>query len=101
VIITFPSLPSPPLFSLPHNKIGQDLVAMCVNDILVQGAEPLFFLDYFATGKLNVKQATDVVKGIANACKGKKEGERGRGRKEGGEEGANLYFFWIILPRGN
>lgn len=49
--------------------IGQDLVAMCVNDLVVQGARPLFFLDYYACGKLDVGQATSVVKGIANACK--------------------------------
>ena len=49
--------------------IGQDLVAMCVNDIVVQGAEPLFFLDYFATGKLDVDQAAVVIAGIAKACK--------------------------------
>ncbi len=49
--------------------IGQDLVAMCVNDIVVQGAEPLFFLDYFATGKLDVEQGAVVIEGIANACK--------------------------------
>jgi phosphoribosylformylglycinamidine cyclo-ligase len=48
--------------------IGIDLVAMCVNDIVVQGAEPLFFLDYFATGKLDAGQGAEIVKGIAAAC---------------------------------
>jgi len=52
-----------------HSTIGIDLVAMSVNDILVSGAEPLFFLDYFATGKLDAKKAAEVVKGIAKGCK--------------------------------
>jgi phosphoribosylformylglycinamidine cyclo-ligase len=52
-----------------YTGIGQDLVAMCVNDIVVQGAEPLFFLDYYATGKLDVNAAAVVVEGIAGACK--------------------------------
>uniref|UniRef100_A0A8C3VU25 Trifunctional purine biosynthetic protein adenosine-3 n=1 Tax=Catagonus wagneri TaxID=51154 RepID=A0A8C3VU25_9CETA len=52
-----------------HDTIGQDLVAMCVNDILAQGAEPLFFLDYFSCGKLDLNTTAAVVAGIAEACK--------------------------------
>ena len=52
-----------------HNTIGQDAVAMCVNDILVQGAEPLFFLDYLATGKLEPEKVAEIVGGVAEACR--------------------------------
>jgi len=51
-----------------HDTIGIDLVAMCVNDLIVGGAEPLYFLDYYATGALNVDEATDVMRGIGKGC---------------------------------
>jgi phosphoribosylformylglycinamidine cyclo-ligase len=52
-----------------HSTIGIDLVAMCVNDLIVQGAEPLLFLDYYATGKLDPKVGVEIVRGIANGCR--------------------------------
>ncbi len=52
-----------------HDTVGQDLVAMCVNDVLCQGATPLFFLDYLATGRLDANKAGDLVKGIADGCR--------------------------------
>lgn len=51
-----------------HDTIGEDAVAMCVNDVICQGAKPLFFLDYIATGKLDPKKASDIVKGVASGC---------------------------------
>ncbi|HBH12770.1 MAG: Phosphoribosylformylglycinamidine cyclo-ligase [Clostridiales bacterium 38_11] len=51
-----------------HDTIGEDAVAMCVNDVICQGAKPMFFLDYIATGKLEPSKAADIVKGIANGC---------------------------------
>ena len=51
-----------------HDTVGIDLVAMCVNDLVVQGGEPLFFLDYYATGKLSVEAGRDIIAGIAEGC---------------------------------
>ena len=52
-----------------HDSVGVDLVAMCVNDIIVSGAEPLFFLDYLATGKLRAEKAREIVRGISKGCR--------------------------------
>ena len=66
-----------------HSSIGIDLVAMCVNDIVVQGAEPLFFLDYFATGKLDVAVGTAIVEGIAEGCRWRNSRGRTAARRPG------------------
>ena len=68
-----------------HDTIGRDLVNHCVNDILVQGASPLFFLDYFGTGKLAPSVVVDVVKGLADACR--EAGLRVNRRRNGGTAG--------------
>ena len=68
-----------------HDTIGIDLVAMCVNDLVVQGAEPLFFLDYFATGKLDPEIGAEVVNGIAEGCRaGRLRADRRRDRRDAG-----------------
>jgi phosphoribosylaminoimidazole synthetase len=65
-----------------HDTVGIDLVAMCVNDLLAQGAEPLAFLDYFATGKLDVEAAAQVVAGIAEGCRQAGAALVGRDRRD-------------------
>ncbi|MHC2728467.1 phosphoribosylaminoimidazole synthetase [Rhizobium leguminosarum] len=78
-----------------HDTVGIDLVAMCVNDLVVQGAEPLFFLDYFATGKLDPDQGAAIVGGIAAGCR---EARLRADRRRNGRD-ARYVFLRRLRPR--